>query len=173
MQKNLNGKIIAIIAILLVFLYGIFGIPHGSFKQTLTDRIHLGLDLRGGTHLVLQVHTAEAVAANSDNDLVRAQAAVVKAAPGAHATKPDATKPVILVSGVPSASMQAVRDALSGTEYGAYDLSSTPDGYKLSMKLAEIKDLRERTLDTSIETIRSRVDSLGVAEPVIQKCLRS
>ena len=38
-----------------------------------TDRIHLGLDLRGGTHLVLQVHTAEAVAANSDNDLVRAQ----------------------------------------------------------------------------------------------------
>ena len=169
MQKNLNGKIIAIIAILLVFLYGIFGVPHGSFKQTLTDRIHLGLDLRGGTHLVLQVHTAEAVAANSDNDLVRAQAAVAKAAPGAKATKPDATKPVILVSGVPSASVQAVRDALSGTEYGAYDLSSTPDGYKLSMKLAEIKDLRERTLDTSIETIRSRVDSLGVAEPVIQK----
>ena len=89
MQKNLNGKIIAIIAILLVFLYGIFGIPHGSFKQTLTDRIHLGLDLRGGTHIVLQVHTAEAVAANSDNDLVRAQAAVTKAAPTAKATKPE------------------------------------------------------------------------------------
>jgi preprotein translocase subunit SecD len=169
MQKNLNGKIVAIIAILLVFLYGIFGIPHGSLKQTLTDRIHLGLDLRGGVHIVLQVHTAEAVAASSDNDLVRTQTAVAKVAPGASVSKPDATQPVIVVSGVPAANMTAVRDALSATEYGAYDLASQPDGYKLSMKLAEIKDMRERTLETSIETIRSRVDSLGVAEPVIQK----
>ena len=69
MQKNINGRIIAIVALLLIFLYGIFGIPHGSLKQTLTDRIHLGLDLRGGTHLVLQVKTAEAVAATSDTDL--------------------------------------------------------------------------------------------------------
>src|ERR1700761_1457289 len=104
MQKNNNGKIIAIIATLLVFLYGIVGIPHGSLKQTLTDRIHLGLDLRGGTHLVLQVHTAEAVAATSDNDLVRAQAAVAKVAPAAKVTKPDATQPVITVTGVPTSS---------------------------------------------------------------------
>ena len=169
MQKNINGRILAIIAILLVFLYGIVGIPHGSLKQTLTDRIHLGLDLRGGTHLVLQVHTAEAVAANSDNDLVRAQAAVAKVAPAAKVTKPDATQPVITITGVPTGSQQAVRDALSATEFSAYDLASSGDGFKMSMKFAEIKDLRERTLDTSIETIRSRVDSLGVAEPVIQK----
>ena len=83
MQKNINGRLLAIVATLLVFLYGIIGIPHGSLKQTLTDRIHLGLDLRGGTHLVLQVHTAEAVAATSDNDMVRAQAAVVAVAPSA------------------------------------------------------------------------------------------
>ncbi len=65
MQTNHRGKIIAIFAVLLVFLYGIFGIPHGSLKQTLTDRIHLGLDLRGGTHLVLQVHTNEAITARA------------------------------------------------------------------------------------------------------------
>ena len=39
----------------------------------------------------------------------------------------------------------------------------------MSMKQSAIKTLRERTLDTSIETIRGRVDSLGVSEPVIQK----
>jgi preprotein translocase subunit SecD len=37
------------------------------------------------------------------------------------------------------------------------------------MKLAAIRDLETRTLDTSIETIRERIDKLGVTEPVIQK----
>jgi preprotein translocase subunit SecD len=169
MQKNINGRLLAIAATLLVFLYGIIGIPHGSLKQTLTDRIHLGLDLRGGTHLVLQVHTAEAVAATSDNDMVRAQAAVAAVAPSAKVSKPDPTQPVIVVTGVTPANSQAVRTAISDTQFSAYDVSSTADGFRMSMKLAEIKDLRERTLDTSIETIRSRVDSLGVSEPLIQK----
>lgn len=169
MQKSLNGKIAAIFAILLVFLYGIFGIPHGGLTQSITRRIHLGLDLRGGTHIVLQVKTREAVAASSDNDMVRAQAAVAKVAAGAKANKPDPQQPVIVVTGVPADKQSAVRSALSTNEFGTYDLSSTADGARLSMKQAEIKDLRERTLDTSIETIRSRVDSLGVAEPVIQK----
>ncbi|MGI4757202.1 MAG: protein translocase subunit SecD [Janthinobacterium lividum] len=169
MQKNINSRIIAIFAILLVFLYGIFGIPHGSLKQTLTDRIHLGLDLRGGTHLVLQVHTAEAVAATSDTDLQRLQTAVLKIAPGARVNKPDPAQPVLLVTGLSAANRNAARDVLNGNDYSTYDVSSMADGFKLAMKLANIKDLRERTLDTSIETIRSRVDSLGVAEPVIQK----
>ncbi len=170
MQRNLNGKIVAIIAILLIFLYGIFGIPHGSLKQTLSDRINLGLDLKGGTHLVLQVHTDEAVAANSDIDLQRVQAKLATLAPGATASKPDPKQPVINVSGVAAGKMSDVRDALAATEFNGYDLASAGgDGYKLSMKLGEIKAMRERTLDTSIETIRSRIDSLGVAEPVIQK----
>ena len=169
MQKNINTRIAAIIAILVVFLYGIFGIPHGSLKQTLTDRIHLGLDLRGGTHLVLQVKTAEAVASISDTDMQRLQAAVARAATAARVTKPDPSQPVLIVSGVPAASRDAVRAALDGNDFTNYDVTNTNDGFKLSMKLAAVKDLRERTLDTSIETIRSRVDSLGVAEPVIQK----
>ncbi len=169
MQKNINSRILAILALLLIFLYGIFGIPHGGLKRTLTDRIHLGLDLRGGTHLVLQVHTAEAVAATSDTDMQRLQIAMLKISPGVKVSKPDPAQPVIIISGVPAASRNAVRDALSGNDFSPYDVSSTADGFKLSMKLADVKDLRERTLDTSIETIRSRVDSLGVAEPVIQK----
>ena len=65
MRKNLTGKTILILAILLVFVGGIIGIPSGfspaAMKQSITDRIHLGLDLSGGTHLILQVMVAEAV----------------------------------------------------------------------------------------------------------------
>ena len=169
MQTNLRGKVVAIIVVLLVFLYGIFGIPHGSLKQTLTDRIHLGLDLRGGTHLVLQVHTDEAVAANSDSDQQRLQLALKDAAPTATVTKPDAKQPVLVVANVPADKTKAVDDIVTGNAYSDYETSSQSGGFRLSMKQSAIKALRERTLDTSIETIRGRVDSLGVSEPVIQK----
>src|SRR5690242_5771972 len=70
MNKTLLWKTIFIVAVMLVFLFGIFGLPHGlsgeALKSALTDRIHLGLDLKGGTHLILQVKVDEAV--NSDTD---------------------------------------------------------------------------------------------------------
>src|SRR5258707_9929216 len=71
MNKNLLWKLALIVAILLAFLYGIFGIPQSLSGQGLlsamTSRIHLGLDLRGGTHLILQVQVNDAVNIDSDN----------------------------------------------------------------------------------------------------------
>ncbi len=56
---------------MLVFLFGIFGIPQSFSGQGLlaamTKRINLGLDLKGGTHLILQVQVNDAVNADSDN----------------------------------------------------------------------------------------------------------
>src|SRR5271163_524513 len=66
MGKNLRNRIVFIVVVLALPVYGIIGIPHGGLKQALTDRIHLGLDLRGGTHLVLQVKVAEAVSHETD-----------------------------------------------------------------------------------------------------------
>ena len=71
-------KTLLIVAVLLVFVFGIFGIPKGigpsAWKTALTDRIHLGLDLKGGIHLVLQVMVKEAVSAETDNAVARVQA---------------------------------------------------------------------------------------------------
>lgn len=169
MQTNHRGKIIAILVVLLVFLYGIFGIPHGGLKRSLTDRIHLGLDLRGGTHLVLQVHTEEAIAAQSDSDQQRIQLSLKDIAPAVSVTKPDAKQPVLVLNNVPGDKSKPVDDLITGNAYADYDVSSQQGGYRMAMKQSAIKALRERTLDTSIETIRGRVDSLGVSEPVIQK----
>ena len=70
-------KTLLIVAVLLVFVFGIFGIPKGiglsAWKTALTDRIHLGLDLKGGIHLVLQVMVNEAVSAETDNAVARVQ----------------------------------------------------------------------------------------------------
>lgn len=168
MGKNLKGKTVFIIAVLVIFVYGIVGIPHGGLKQTLTNRINLGLDLRGGTHLVLQVHVAEAVNSASDRDVQNLNTAL--ASTGATAAKMDPAHPeVITISGAQPTQQSAVRDILNGSEYNAYDVTSTANGFTLNMKQAAIRDLEARTLDTSIETIRERIDRLGVSEPVIEK----
>jgi preprotein translocase subunit SecD len=169
MGKNLAGKTGFIIAVLVIFVYGIFGIPHGSLKQSLTDRIHLGLDLRGGTHLVLQVHVAEAINSATDRDVQRLNEAL--AANGATASKPDPAHPeVIVVTGGSATQASAIHDVLTANDYSAYDVTSNVGGgYKLTMKQSAINDLEKRTLDTSIETIRERVDNLGVSEPVIEQ----
>src|SRR5579864_2292339 len=71
MNKNLLWKLLFIIGTMLFFLFGIFGVPKsfsGSGLLTaLTDHIHLGLDLKGGTHLILQVQVNDAVNVDAQN----------------------------------------------------------------------------------------------------------
>jgi preprotein translocase subunit SecD len=172
MGKNLAGKSAFIVAVLVVFCFGIVGIPHGGLTQSIKDRIHLGLDLKGGTHLVLEVHVAEAVASATDRDVARIEDAFQKAGiTGATVGKTDPARPqTIVVSGIPPAKLADARSILQSNEYSSYDVVTTADGNaSLTMKMAAIRDLETRTLDTSIETIRERIDKLGVTEPVIQK----
>ena len=65
MNKNFLWKFVLIVGTLLFFLFGIFGKPSSFSRQglldALADHIHLGLDLKGGTHLILQVQVNDAV----------------------------------------------------------------------------------------------------------------
>jgi preprotein translocase subunit SecD len=172
MGKNLAGKTAFIVAVLVIFIYGIFGIPRGGLKESLTRRINLGLDLKGGTHLVLEVHAAEALASATDRDAARLQTDLQKAGiTGATVGKTDPAHPQsIVISGLPAGKVSDARAVFTGSDYNNYDVATNPDGGStLTMKPAAERDLESRTLDTSIETIRERIDKLGVAEPVIQR----
>ena len=85
MNKNLGWKLGLIAATLIVFLIGIFGIPKEwsgkGLLASLQDRIHLGLDLKGGTHLILQVQVNDAVNVDSDNAVERLKLDVQVIAP--------------------------------------------------------------------------------------------
>jgi preprotein translocase subunit SecD len=169
-------KTLFILAVLLVFVYGIFGIPKGvglsAWKTALTDRIHLGLDLKGGIHLVLQVMVDEAVSAETDNATARIQTDLQQGGFAAQSVfKPDPKQPqIIQVNGTPAAKASDVRNLLD-TRYGTqYTVSSGPNNsWTLTMKQAEVQSIQQRALQQSIDTIRTRVDSLGNFEPVIQE----
>ncbi len=169
MGKNLASRTGFIVAVLLVFIYGIFGIPHGGLKQSLENRINLGLDLKGGTHLVLQVHVAEAVNSSTDRDVQALNTAL--AGTGATASKQDLAHPeTITISGGSTTQQSAIHDVLSGNEYAGYDLNSSGNGgYSMTLKQATIRDIETRALDTSIDTITNRINKLGVSEPFVGK----
>ena len=177
MKKNLNGKIALIVGTLLVFLYGIFGIPHGfsgaALEQAITQRIHLGLDLRGGAHLILQVVVKDAVNAETDNTVARIEQAMNdNRLTFSQVLKPDPNMPqVIRLAGVDPTQSSKVSSELSDRFGAEYDIASNSSdhSFTLTMKPSQLADLESRTLDQSIETIRDRVDRLGVSEPVIQR----
>jgi preprotein translocase subunit SecD len=173
MGKNLAGKTAFIVAILVICAFGIVGVPHGGLTQSIKRNINLGLDLKGGVHLVLEVHVAEALASATDRDVARLQDDLQKAGvQGATVGKTDAANPqTIVVSGIPATKLSDARGVVQGTDYSAtYDVATAADGSsRLTMKQAAVRDLETRTLDTSIETIRDRVDKLGNFEPTIQK----
>src|ERR1700744_451232 len=175
MRKNLTSKAILIVAILLVFVFGIFGIPNGvsgqEWRDAIVKRINLGLDLKGGTHLVLQVMVEEAVSAETDNALGRLQSDLQTAGVSVGSIlKPNPSDPTtIQISGVPAAKASDARNVLD-TKYGQqYNISSTPDGYTLTLKPAEQQALEKKAMQNSIETITTRINSLGVTEPTVQE----
>src|SRR5580704_18184075 len=142
MGKNLAGKSAFIIAVLVIFVYGIFfgwnGPKVGSLKSLVTDNIHLGLDLKGGTHLVLQVHVEEAITAATDRDVARLKSALEAAGVTASVGKTDPAHPeTIVVSGIPPAKLSDARTVMQGTDYSIYDVSVLADGSAtLAMKLS-------------------------------------
>ena len=176
MGKNLKGKTAFIVALLVVFCYGFLGIPRGltpaALKQALTDHINLGLDLKGGTHLILVVHVEEAVGDTTDRDVQRLQDDLEKASvSGETVHKLDPAHPeTITVSGIPVGKASDARSVMDGNDYVSYDVTSLPDGSeKLTMKPGAIRSLETATLEHSIETIRARLSPLGVTEPTVQK----
>ncbi len=176
MNKNLTWKLALIVGILLAFLLGIFGIPKSFSKQgllaSMTDRIHLGLDLRGGTHLILPVQGNDAVNVDSDNALETLKEQLrTKKINYAEITKPHPKNNPdrIVLKGVPPESRS---DLLTIVQERLPEYEATPgpeNTWVVSMKPQMLADLKNKAVTQAIETIRNRIDQLGVSEPVIQE----
>ena len=154
MNKNLTWKAGShIVGILLVFLVGIFGIPKDwsgkGLLASITDRIHLGLDLRGGTHLILQVQVNDAVNVDSDNAMARLKEDLrTRKINYADITKPDPVNhpETIVVKGVPPEQTSDFKSIVS-ERLPDYDASSgAENSWTVSMKAQNLADLKNRAV---------------------------
>jgi preprotein translocase subunit SecD len=176
MNKNFLWKLGVIVAALFICLYGIFGIPQSFSGQGLlaamTNRIHLGLDLRGGIHLVLQVQVNDAINVDSDNavEVLKEQLNKRKIS-FADISKPDPqnSPDKILLKGVPAESRKDLLE-IANDRLPEYNLTSGADNtWTLAMKPQILTELKSKAVTQAIDTIRNRIDSLGVSEPTIQE----
>jgi preprotein translocase subunit SecD len=176
MTKNQTIKVVIIFAVLIFFLFGIVGIPQSftpaGLLAAMQQRIHLGLDLKGGTHLILQVQVNDAINADSDRAIERMKDDFkAKNINYAEISKPDPQQhpDVISIKGVAPESISELRSYVSD-RFPDYDLASGPDNsFTLTMKPSIAKDTKTKAQQQAIETIRNRIDQLGVSEPVIQE----
>jgi len=181
MRKKLLGKTAFIVAVLVVFLYGIFfgsdfdrswqAMKTGGALAAIEQNIHRGLDLKGGTHLILQVAVNEAVAADSQRTTEALRDELNKAGVTfSDIVVPDQNRPdVVQIRGISPDKTGDLRRIVSDN-FSRYDLQSgTENSYTMVMKPSEAQALKNRAVQQAIDTIRGRVDTLGVSEPVIQE----
>jgi preprotein translocase subunit SecD len=175
MNPNLKWKFVFILLVILGCVYGLVGLPTfptsvALLKDNFSHQIKLGLDLQGGTHLVLQVQTQEAVAQETDQMVERITTWLRgKNIHYDEARRVDDTH--ILVRNVDPAGLSEFRDYVNQQFANFWDMSPTagdPSGYTLTLRGAAIAQIQETTMTQTLETIERRINALGLTEPTIQ-----
>jgi preprotein translocase subunit SecD len=173
MNPQLKWKFIFILFVILLCIFGLVGLPEfptsfAAVKQNLADRIKLGLDLKGGSHLVLQVQVDEAIGQRCDQavDELTKQLHQKNILFG-EIRRVDDTH--ILVRNVDPATSANFRDLVT-TQFPDWTLAPAAgevNGYLLTMKPSVVAELRKNTMDQALETITRRINALGLTEPTI------
>jgi preprotein translocase subunit SecD len=175
MNPNLKWKALFIVLVILGCIYGLVGLPTfptsiAQLKDNFSRQIKLGLDLQGGTHLVLQVQTQEAIAQETDQMVERITTWLrSKNIRYDEVRRVDDTH--ILVRNVESARLSEFRDYVNAQFTNFWDMSPAagdPSGYTLTLRGAAIAQIQETTMTQSLETIDRRINALGLTEPTIQ-----
>ncbi|OQW77523.1 MAG: protein-export membrane protein SecD [Proteobacteria bacterium ST_bin11] len=129
--------------------------------------MHLGLDLRGGVHFLLEVDMDSALKQAEErytNDIrtafrdakIRYQS-VSKEAGGIKVVLPNEESSV------------AAAEALNKDFHNLDLAESGPNEFTLSIPERSLRDIKKSALGQNITTLRNRVNELGVAEPIIQQ----
>ncbi len=170
MVANLRWKIVSIVVVVLISVYGIIGFPTSwaGVKKNFVDRIKLGLDLQGGTHLILQVQTQEAVSLETDQVLDHLRTDLRdKGIRYDEIRKLNDTQ--ILVHNLATDQASVFRDFVS-ENFPEWDIAPAPNetsGYVLTIKPSAVALIDQQTMDQSVETINRRIDALGLTEPTV------
>lgn len=182
-MKN-NGLWVRTILILLVTLFGIYLVigPRKSFtasdfgwegiKRNLADNINLGLDLKGGTHLVMRVKTDDYLKTLTREDMD----AAVNAAKEASLPVTDGTTVTengtysVTLNLTDAAQADAVVDAVT-KKVNFADWSRSTSGNQITWTLPTQMQtiLKDQAVEQAMQVIDSRINAFGVAEPTLQR----
>ena len=169
MNKRVRTRLLITLGVTVLSIALFAGFPPSVAKMK--QKVQLGLDLRGGTHLVLQVVTDDAIRAETDQAIesVRQQLQKENIVFRQMTRTQNNTFQAV---GVDPAKDSDFRRILN-ERFTEWDLVSTagevPNTYTMRLKPNQEQVYRDQSVDQAINTIRNRIDQLGVGEVVIQK----
>jgi preprotein translocase subunit SecD len=156
MMKNVRWRVGLTVAVIALSIWAFY--PPDQ-------KINLGLDLKGGVHLVLKVQTDDAVRIETETTSERVRDAMTRA--GVQFTNIALVPPrEFRVEGVQDEA--AFRDATVDVET-VFDRSSSAGTSTFRVKPNIENELRRQAVDQALETIERRVNELGVAEPIVAR----
>ena len=169
MTKRVRNRLLIILSVTLLSISLFAGFPPSAAKMK--QKVHLGLDLRGGTHLVLQVVTDDAIRAETDQSIETMKQQLNKENIVFRQLARTQTNTFQAVGVDPNKDSDFRR--ILNERFTEWDLISTagetPNTYTIRLKPNQDQSFREQSVDQAINTIRNRIDQLGVGEVVIQK----
>src|SRR6185436_3596968 len=184
-KRNLLQRAIIIAIVTVVGIYIVIG-PHGrrphlqdlkwsGIKANLAKNIHLGLDLKGGSHLVMRVKVEDFLKRLTEDSAVAAQTAAKDAGfdvKEAHAETSGGNYRVAMTIGDPAKvndAREAVQKKVDLSENHGWSFS--PSGATLSWSLNGLqqKVLGDSATEQAFKIIDSRINAIGVAEPTLQR----
>src|SRR5579864_3884626 len=166
MTRNLKIKAGIIVAVILACIYGIIGLPKSKSELVANwkKNIHLGLDLSGGTQLVMEVQLQDAFKAFADNTIDRMKDEL---------KKDNIDFSDINIKGVPVAKTSVFRSTVND-QYQEWILTAlNSSDYRMTMKPTESLKLRQDTMTQTMATIERKINGLGLAESSVQPTGRS
>jgi len=175
--KKLRWRLLIILLVLVGAIAGYvaMGYQHASreaiggarptLKDALKKGIKLGLDLRGGIHLVLKVKTSDAVKAERDDAVETLKNEAKDANLGAIELPTDST----FIVGVTDKTDQAKLDDTAKRFLPDWTYSTAGGRWAFALKDAARRNLEDNAVAHAVETIRNRIDEFGVSEPLIAR----
>ena len=184
-KKNLLQRSIIIAAVTLLGLYIVIG-PHGRWphfsdfkpagiKATLAQNIHLGLDLKGGSHLVMRVMTDEYLKRLCDGNATAVQNAAKDKGFAVKEARTDTSggNYRVLLQVADPTKLEEIRDAVEKKsdlgDRSAWAYSASGDTMTWSLTSTAQRTLADQATEQAMKIIDSRINTVGVTEPTLQR----
>jgi preprotein translocase subunit SecD len=180
-KKNLLQRAIIIAIITLLGLYIVIGprrrptihdFAWSGIKATLAENIHLGLDLKGGSHLVMRVKTDEFLKTLTQTNANAVQAAAKDQGFAVKDVRTDTTPGNyrIELEATDSSRLNELQDGVKKkVDLSDWSVSTNGNIVAWNLTAAAQRTLAEQATDQADRIIRSRLDAVGVAEPLVQR----
>jgi preprotein translocase subunit SecD len=143
-----------------------FFVP-ARLKQNLGENIKLGLDLRGGTHLVMQVQVEEALAALAEGSRQKV-VDVLKKEGIAYKDVKTPTNIQVTVETENSADHAKIQEKLANEFSGDWDAKTSGNSVSWTLKNSSAVGYRKQATEQAKTIIEQRINAFGLVEPILQ-----